>query len=326
MQGNPHPGVRYTAAHMATDVTRGDLAPDLWSDWLHHRRHGGDPAYEAIVRRMVQDYADRVLDEAGLFPGMVLADVGAGDGLVAFRAIERLGGAVRVVLTDISASLLARARAAAATRQVEGSCTFLECSGEHLAAIGDATLDAVTARSSIAYMADKKAAFAEFHRVLKPGGKLSIAEPILQDEAFAARALRQRVLTPSGTSADRFMELLHRCKAAQFPDTEQALADSPLVNFSERDLLGFAGRAGFADLHLRLHIDVTGPLSTSWNTFLETSPHPWAPPLSVILEGRFTPDERQLFESVMRPVVESGANQNIDRIAFLHATKPRGKS
>lgn len=34
-------------------------------------------------------YADRVLDKDGISPGMTLIDVGAGDGLVAFRAIER---------------------------------------------------------------------------------------------------------------------------------------------------------------------------------------------------------------------------------------------
>ncbi len=66
--------------------------------------------------------------------------------------------------------------------------------------------------------------------------RLSIAEPILQDEAFYATALRRRVEDKSHP-VDRFLTLLHRWKAAQLPDTEEACAQSPIANYSERDLL-----------------------------------------------------------------------------------------
>jgi len=49
---------------------------------------------------------------------------------------------------------------------------------------------------------------------------------------------------------------------------------------------------------LQLHIDVAPALITSWQVFLGTSPHPWAPPLSVILAERFSADERQFFEQI----------------------------
>lgn len=53
----------------------------------------GKPRDEVIyiVRAEVERYADRVLDAAWLAPGMTLADVDAGEGLVAFRAIDRIG-------------------------------------------------------------------------------------------------------------------------------------------------------------------------------------------------------------------------------------------
>jgi ubiquinone/menaquinone biosynthesis C-methylase UbiE len=39
-------------------------------------------------------------------------------------------------------------------------------------------VDAVTTRSVLIYVKDKRRASEEFHRVLKPGGRLSIFEPI----------------------------------------------------------------------------------------------------------------------------------------------------
>jgi len=295
---------------------------DAWSEWLLHRRHADDPTYERVVQGVVQRLADRVLDEAKLSPGMLLADIGAGEGLLAFRAIERVGPTLQVVLTDISGPMLRHAEALAAQRGVRSQCRFLECSAEKLDDIADATVDVVATRAVLAYVADKSAALREFYRVLKPDGRISIAEPILQDEAFFARALRRRVEEQGARSEDRFLVLLHRWKAAQFPDTEEECAKSPIVNYSERDLINFVRGAGFADIHLQLNIDVMPSLVTSWDVFLGTSPHPWAPSLSHILAAQFTPEERRFFEQIMRPIVESGKNLATDRMVYVNAKKP----
>ena len=295
---------------------------DAWSEWLLHRRHADDPTYERVVQGVVQRLADRVLDEAKLSPGMLLADIGAGEGLLAFRAIERVGPTLQVVLTDISGPMLRHAEALAAQRGVRSQCRFLECSAEKLDDIADATVDVVATRAVLAYVADKSAALREFYRVLKPDGRISIAEPILQDEAFFARALRRRVEEQGSRSEDRFLVLLHRWKAAQFPDTEEECAKSPIVNYAERDLINFVRGAGFADIHLQLNIDVMPSLVTSWDVFLGTSPHPWAPSLSQILAAQFTPEERRFFEQIMRPIVESGKNLATDRMVYINAKKP----
>jgi arsenite methyltransferase len=294
---------------------------DEWFNWLLHERHGDDSAYACIVRDAVARFVDRVLDGAGLFAGMTLVDIGTGDGVVGLRAIERLGKDIRVIFTDISAPLLQHTERLAKQRNVLEQCSFLQCTAENLAVIADSSVDAVAARASVAYVADKSAAFREFHRVLKPGGRISIAEPIMQDEAFAARALKKAVEARTNPSADGFLPLLHRWKAAQFPDTEEGCARNPLVNFSERDLLNMVRGAGFSEIHLQLAIDVTAPLSLSWDVFVNSSPHPWAPTLQRILADQFSPEERQLFESVLRPTVESGKHPTVDRIAYVIATK-----
>jgi arsenite methyltransferase len=310
---------------MVTHVTGTlpDSIPDEWSQWLLHRRHGDDATFAGIVRAEVERYADRVLDAARLAPGMVLADIGAGDGLVAFRAIDRIGPSLRVVMTDVSAAMLQHARSLAVERGVQHQCEFLQCPADKLADVPSAAVDVVTTRAVLAYVADKSAALREFHRVLKPGGRISISEPILQDDAFAATALRTMIEAQSGQTQDRFMHLLHRWKAAQYPDTHEKIAASPLVNYSERNLFEFVRHCGFVDVHLELHIDMSPSIITSWEVFLATSPHPWAPPLSNIVAEQFTPDEWQLFERTMRPIIESPDATTTTRIAYLTAVKPR---
>jgi arsenite methyltransferase len=297
---------------------------DRWSDWLLSIRHGDDPATAEVLRAEVERFADRVLDAARLAPGMSLADIGAGEGLIAFRAIERIGPTLRVVLTDVSSAMLRHAESLALQRRIHNQCSFLICPAERLQGIADASIDVVTTRASLAYVADKTAALREFVRVLKPGGRMSLAEPLLQDDAFLASALKNRVAALGANSQDRFLPLLHRLRAAQYPDTLEEIAKSPLVNYSERDLFEFARKAGFVDIHLELHIDSTRSLVSSWDVFLQTSPHPFAPRTSVILAEQFTPEERAFFEKIMRPAVESPDAVTTTRNVYINATKPPG--
>ncbi|MDE2350184.1 MAG: methyltransferase domain-containing protein [Gammaproteobacteria bacterium] len=301
-----------------------DATGDLWADWLLHKRHADDPEYGRAVLAATTGYADRVLDGARLAAGMTLLDVGAGDGLVGLRAIERIGASLRVWMADRSMPLLRAARARADAAGVEAQCAFLCCPADALAPVAAATVDALTTRAALAYVADKAAALAEFHRVLKPGGRLSIGEPVFQDEALAAIALRAAAAAQPAGAADELLPLLHRWKAAQFPDEPAAIGADPLVNFSERDLLNLVHAAGFRRIHLELHIDVSDGAVTSWPVFLGSSPHPLAPALGEILAARFAPREREYFEGILRPIVESGGAMHTDRIVYINAVKPDG--
>lgn len=295
---------------------------DIWSQWLLHERHADDPQLRQAVCTMVDRYVDRVLDGARLAPGETLADIGSGEGLVAFRAIERIGRSLRAWLTDVSAPMLQHAERHAVERGIRDQCRFLLCPADRLEGIGDASVDVVTTRSVLAYIPDKTAALREFQRVLKPGGRISLAEPVMQDDALAARAMKGVIDSKPAEGVSPLMRLLHRWKAAQYPDTEEKIRRSPLANYSERDMIRFAQSAGFADLHLELHIDVIPSIVHSWDAFVNSSPHPLAPTLSAIMAEQFTPEERELFERSMRPVVEDPKAVSTDRMLYLTARKP----
>ena len=298
-----------------------DPSPDdQWSSWLLRGRSGGSGDREKAVRSAIGLFVDRVLDAARLTPNGTIVDVGTGDGAVAFRAIERVGPSLRVILTDRSLPALQRAKLEAERRGFDMQCDFVQGTAECLKGIGDSTADAVTMRAVLAYVRHKKKAFAEAYRVLKPGGWLSIAEPLMQEEAFNAIALRSMVETSDGT--DRLLPLIHRWKSAQFPDSVELLTESPLTNYSERDLLLFAEEAQFVDIHMELHVNVRAVEPLSWEVFVNSSPHPLAPSLCQIMADKFTPDERQLFESSLRAVVEAGSSAATDRIVYLSARKP----
>ena len=54
----------------------------------------------------------------------------------------------------------------------------MQAAAEDLAPIADESVDVVTTRSVVIYVTEKQRAFDEFHRVLRPGGRLSMFEPI----------------------------------------------------------------------------------------------------------------------------------------------------
>ena len=305
------------------------VSDDEWSRWLLGTRFGHSSALERLVQRDVQRFRDRVLDAAQLGPCMTFADIGTGDGLLALGAIDRIGPSLNVILTDISQPLLNAAEQNARARSVLSQCRFICTSAESLAAIPDASVDAAGMRAVLAYVPDKRAAFRELFRILKSSGRISLAEPIMQDEAFEACALTKLIASQPQTGDIDFLRLLQRWKAAQYPSTEEQIWKTPTTNFSERDLFRMARETGFADIHVELHLDYRSSSSPNspaipadWETFLNISPHPHAPPLKQILAEQFTAQERHIFELVLRPSIESKEWRHSDTICYLTAKKP----
>jgi arsenite methyltransferase len=83
-----------------------------------------------------------------------------------------------VAFSDISQDLLDHCRAATAAERLLDRCRFVLASADSLDGIADASVDVVTVRSVLIYVEDKAEALRAFYRVLRPGGRISVFEPI----------------------------------------------------------------------------------------------------------------------------------------------------
>ena len=106
--------------------------------------------------------------------GERVVDVGSGAGFDSFVAAGHVGPSGRVVGVDMTAEMLAKARATAGMLGL-GHVEFREGLAEALP-IDDGWADAVISNGVINLCADKWAVFAEIFRILRPGGVLQFAD------------------------------------------------------------------------------------------------------------------------------------------------------
>jgi SAM-dependent methyltransferase len=111
--------------------------------------------------------------------GERVLDLGSGAGTDSLVAAQMVGEQGRVTGIDMTAAMLAKARAAAAEMELE-NVEFVEGEAERLP-FRDASFDVVISNGVIDLIPDKDAVFAELHRVLVPGGRMQIADVTIQN-------------------------------------------------------------------------------------------------------------------------------------------------
>lgn len=286
---------------------------DRWAEWLLAARHGGDPDVLARALPRLHEMRDRVLDDAAIEAGETLLDLGTGNGLVAFGAIDRVGEGGRVIFSDISEDLLDECRRIADEAGVTARCEFVHSSADDLEPIPDATVDVVTTRSVLIYLEDKRPAFEEMFRVLKSGGRISLFEPINR----FGRPVPDHVFLGFDVRPVQYL-------AAKIKASYQPLNEHPLTNFDERGLFRFAQEAGFREITLDYRAELSPwPLETTdWDVLLQMSGNPLDPPLGEQIRQALTPPEQAEFEAFLRPSVEKGGPRvGHSARAFLRAVK-----
>jgi arsenite methyltransferase len=160
--------------HGHTTARRGaQMGEDQWARWLLRDRSGGDQTQLAAAMRILLPVRDRVLRGAKVAPGDTVLDLGTGDGLIGFGALPLVGEHGIVIFSEVSEELLGRCRALADEQGVLSHCRFVQAAAQDLGPIADGSVDVVTTRSVLIYVADKQRAFQEAFRVLRPGGRLA---------------------------------------------------------------------------------------------------------------------------------------------------------
>jgi ubiquinone/menaquinone biosynthesis C-methylase UbiE len=151
-----------------------------------------------------EQFAGRLLDLLHLSPGNTVLDVGTGTGVVAFQAAATwVGSEGRVIGSDIATAMVSLAKQAA-EEQGAVNVAFCQMDAEQLS-FTDASFDTVICTFSLFQFLDMGRALGEMRRVLKPGGRLGLANwgpgyfspiALLQRDLFREFGLRALLPNP----------------------------------------------------------------------------------------------------------------------------------
>lgn len=205
-----------------------------------------------------------------------------------------------------------------APREAAGAgerCQFRVASLPELEGVGDVVVDVVVLRSVLIYVDDKRLAFQHLHRVLRPGGRLSLFEPI---NSFGFPEPPGWLWGFDLTGLESLGELVKSAYDAYLqPDR-----GDPMLGFDERDLLAWGQQAGFQDLTLiyeaqigRQHPSAGMDLAT----FLDSAPNPMVPPFRRLLHDALEEDDRAAVEQRVAEQLALGDGRSRQAVVYFTA-------
>ena len=118
---------------------------------------------------------------AALKPGEIVLDVGCGAGLDSLLAARAVGPSGRVIGLDLLEEMCERGRAHAKEAGVDGWTEFVQGEMEDIP-LPDASVDVVISNGVINLSPRKSRVLAEIRRVLRPDGRLAVADLTVNDE------------------------------------------------------------------------------------------------------------------------------------------------
>ena len=202
--------------------------------------------YDRVERAMAFGsgawYRRQALLRAGLAPAMRVVDVGTGTGLVARAAVRIVGDARAVTGVDPSTGMRRNARLPEGVRLLEGTAESIP--------LPDACADFLSMGYALRHISDLAVAFAEFRRVLAPGGIACILEITPPASRLGKAALKayMRGIVP----------LLARAvaRSADMPRLMRYYWDTIEACVPPERVLGTLALAGFANVARHVELGV----------------------------------------------------------------------
>ncbi len=189
---------------------------------------------------------------AGLKPGEVVVDLGAGGGVDCFLAGKQVGPEGRVIGVDMTPKMLSKARVNAekvGAKNVE----FRLGEIENLP-VADGTVDVILSNCVINLSSDKARVFREAFRILKPGGRLHVADVVATDPLpEALRKNRQLVCGCMGQCAE-VAEVEQMLAAAGFTGISISVSEK-----SRKYIAGWAPGTGIEEYVASAQINAVKP-------------------------------------------------------------------
>lgn len=189
---------------------------------------------------------------SGLRAGQSALDVAAGTGDLSMGLAPRVGPTGRVVVTDINANMLRKARERLINEGLVGGVQFVQADAEQLP-FRSATFHCVSIGFGLRNVTDKAAALRSMRRVLRPGGRLLVLEfstsrlvplaPLYDLYSFQVLPRLGRLLVNDADSYRYLAESIRR-----HPDQEQLVALMMEQGFERCQYHNLAG--GIVALHI----------------------------------------------------------------------------
>jgi SAM-dependent methyltransferase len=172
--------IRKTYAEVSTDHGKEQIFPTGRS-WARELGYP-EPELSRVPDASVESFAGvaNPWTLGRIEPGEIVVDLGCGAGTDLLIAAQMTGPDGRAIGVDMTAAMLEQARTSAARLSLE-NVALHEGLIESLP-IEDASVDVVISNGVIDLIPDKEAVFDEIDRVLRPGGRLQIADVVIHHE------------------------------------------------------------------------------------------------------------------------------------------------
>jgi O-methyltransferase/aklanonic acid methyltransferase len=188
-------------------------------------------SYDRIGPSFFAHFGRRLVELAQLSKGTRVLDVATGTGQVLFPAAEQVGSKGSVIGIDIAAPMVEAAVAEISWRGLKNA-EARQMDAESLD-FADAVFDAVLCGFSLFFFPSLDRALSEFHRVLRPGGRLAVSTFAEQDPASKGFA---ELLKAHGYESKLMLHALRTPEAVEAA-LRKGVFENVRVTFEEADFV-----------------------------------------------------------------------------------------